>query len=52
MDTPVIREEVLAFAQACQTFAEFSRYNHELTLAEREAIGSSLAAALSNLPLD
>jgi len=51
METPVIREEVQAFVQACQAFAEFSRYNNELNIAEREAIGHSLAASLSNLPL-
>ena len=50
MEAPVIRDEVLAFAQSCQAFAEFSRYNNELTIAEREVIGHSLAATLSNLP--
>ena len=39
METPVIREEVQAFLQACLAFAEFSQVN-ELTIAEREAIGN------------
>ena len=43
MDTPVIREEVQAFMQACQAFSEFSRYNG-LTTVEREAIGNFVQA--------
>lgn len=39
METTVIREEVLAFVQSCQAFAEFSRYT-ELTTAEIEALGN------------
>jgi hypothetical protein len=39
MDTPVIREEVQAYLQNSQAFAEFCRYN-ELTTAEREALGN------------
>ena len=39
METPVIREEVHAYLQACIAFAEFSQYN-DLTTAEREAVGN------------
>jgi hypothetical protein len=38
METPVIREEVQAYLQACITFAEFSRFNELPTAEEREAI--------------
>jgi hypothetical protein len=48
METPVIREEVQAYLQACIAFAEFSRYN-ELTTAEREAIGNLSQALGLNL---
>jgi hypothetical protein len=44
METPIIREEVEAYLQACITFEEFSRYN-ELTTDELEAI-ESLSQAL------
>ena len=37
MDTPVIRQAVEAYLQACITFEEFSRYN-ELTPDELDAI--------------
>ena len=48
METPVIREEVQAYLQACLAFAEFSRFN-ELTPAEREAIGNLSHALGLNL---
>lgn len=37
METPVIREEVVAFLQACQSFMEFTQYTL-LTTAEHKAV--------------
>ena len=48
METPVIREEVQAYLQACLAFAEFSRYN-ELMTAEREAVANLSQALGLNL---
>ena len=48
METPIIREEVHAFIQACQAFVEFSRDNG-LSSAEREAIGNFTQALGLNL---
>jgi len=48
METPVIREEVQAYLQACLAFAEFSRYN-DLTTGEREAVGNLSQARGLNL---
>ena len=39
METPVIREEVQAFLQACQSFMGFKQYTR-LTTAERKAIAN------------
>ena len=39
METPIIREEVQAFLQACQSFMGFKQYTR-LTTAERQAIAN------------
>ena len=39
METPVIREEVQAFLQACQSFMAFTQYT-PLTTAERKTLAN------------
>jgi len=48
MEPTVIREEVQAFLQACQSFTGFAQYNG-LTTAERQAIANVVRTLGSDL---